>query len=154
MLTVLSKGIASFLLLGLLCFSSLSLSDQSAQVTDPETIEAVNAIEMLIGKHEYESAIRKLNMVIAEHPENADAWNLLGYSWQNNGDNKQSKKAYAHALDIQPDHKRALECQGRFFLQMGDLNAARRNLERLGELCPNGCEERKILADALARSGA
>ncbi|MDA4844794.1 tetratricopeptide repeat protein [Hoeflea poritis] len=80
-------------------------------------------------------------------PDNADVWNLIGYSQRNRGKLEESAQAYAKALDLKPDHLGALEYQGELFLLTGDIASAEGNLQRLRELCPQGCEERDELAE-------
>jgi Flp pilus assembly protein TadD len=101
-----------------------------------------------VGK--YKKATKQLNKVVEEDDNNADAWNLLGYSWRKLDENRKSSKAYVRALEINPEHKGALEYQGELFIKLGELDNAKSNLELLRQLCPEGCSESEDLAKALA----
>jgi len=95
-------------------------------------------------------ATRQLRKVVAQDKSHADAWNLLGYSWRKLDKNRKSKKAYARALQIDPNHKGALEYQGELFIKLGDRDSAIKNLAQLKTLCPAGCDELNNLTQALA----
>jgi len=99
---------------------------------------------------ELKKATKQLDKVVDQDKSHADAWNLLGYSWRKLDNNRKSKKAYARALKIDPNHKGALEYQGELFIKLGDRDSARKNLAQLKALCPTGCEELTNLTQALA----
>ena len=111
---------------------------------------AVELFMRSIDSGDWKKATRQLNQVVEEDDNNADAWNLLGYSWCKLDENRKSSKAYARALKINPEHKGALEYQGELFIKLGELEKAKGNLELLRDLCPEGCSEREDLANALA----
>ena len=56
---------------------------------------------------------------------------------------------YSKALEFNPEHKGALEYQGELFVEIGDLTRARANAAKLAKLCPQGCEEREDLDQAI-----
>jgi tetratricopeptide (TPR) repeat protein len=58
---------------------------------------------------------------------------------------------YTEALAIDPDHQGALEYQGELFLKMGDQESAQANLQKLLELCPDGCEALATLETAIEK---
>ena len=103
-----------------------------------------------IGKKQYKKAIRQLNQVVRSNVDNADAWNLLGYSNRKLGKYEQAGKAYRKALHYNPEHKGALEYQGELFISLKDYDKARNNRARLAQLCPEGCRELRKLDEALA----
>jgi len=104
----------------------------------------------LIEKNKLKKATKQLRKVVKQDKSNADAWNLLGYSWRKLDKNKKSGKAYAKALKLDPNHKGALEYQGELFIKLGELDNAKANLSRLKALCPDGCQELENLENALA----
>ena len=57
---------------------------------------------------------------------------------------------YDRALAIDPHHLGALEYLGELYVEMGDVDAARRNLALLSELCPEGCEPLEELQEVIA----
>ena len=134
------------ILLVFLFGTSIAIADSDSFDLSAE----LKSAERLIYKERYKKAIKKLRNAIKEEPGNADAWNLLGYASRKKGDLEQSASAYSKALEIEPDHKGALEYQGELFLMQGDKAAAEANLARLTELCPDGCEQLEELTQAIA----
>jgi Tfp pilus assembly protein PilF len=119
---------------------------------DPETRNARDVARAAewIRDGKYDRSIRVLKEIIERDPQNADAYNLLGYAHRKTGKLEDSSGYYARALAVNPDHKGALEYQGELFLMQNNPDAARANLERLAALCPDGCEERTALEAAIA----
>ena len=134
------------ILLVFLFGTSIAIADSDSFDLSAE----LKSAERLIYKERYKKAIKKLRNAIKEEPGNADAWNLLGYASRKKGDLEQSASAYSKALEIEPDHKGALEYQGELFLMQGDKAAAEANLAKLAMLCPDGCEQLEELTQAIA----
>ena len=61
-----------------------------------------------------------------------------------------AEKYYKKALNLDPEHKQALEYQGELFVELGDMASAENNLSLLAELCPNSCEEYEMLEKYIA----
>jgi Flp pilus assembly protein TadD len=95
-------------------------------------------------------AIADLKSIIAGGGGNADAYNLLGYSYRNAGSYDLAGRAYAKALKLDPKHTGALEYQGVLFIKLGQLDKANANLARIKTICGTSCEEYKDLAEAIA----
>lgn len=104
----------------------------------------------LIEDGRYQDGIDILESVVAENPNDADAWNYLGYAHRQLGDYDAALQHYRQALNLDPAHRGALEYLGETYLAMNDLAAAQEQLGRLGELCPSGCAEQLELARAIA----
>lgn len=102
-----------------------------------------------VRERRYDVALRRLTRIVTNEPQNADAWNLLGFTYRALGQLDQASAAYLQALAIDPNHLGALEYQGELFITQGNLAAARDNLDRLNGLCGD-CEEAQDLAEALA----
>lgn len=98
---------------------------------------------------DYARAAKLLESVVSKQPDNADAWNNLGYSERRQNHFERSFAAYRRALAIKPDHRGATEYLGELYLQTGDLAKAREHLKKLRTLCPRGCEEAEDLAEAV-----
>lgn len=103
----------------------------------------------MIKKEDYKAALTHLESEIAADPNNADAWNLTGFSARKLGDYERSEKAYDRALAINPKHKGALEYKGELYLTLGNLEGAEALLARLGKSCYFNCKEKKQLAAAI-----
>ena len=136
----------------LVCASSVTQADDipDNKPTTAELEKLMSKARAFIDEGELKKATKQLNKVVAHDKKNADAWNLLGYSWRKLDKTRKSKKAYARALKINPDHKGALEYQGELFIKIGDLDKAKANLAKLQALCPSGCEELATLTQALS----
>ena len=98
----------------------------------------------------YKDAIPQLQKVIAQQPQNADAWNLLAYSQRKIDDLTASLENYNKALSIDPSHKDAHEYLGELYLRMGDLAKAEKQLKQLDNLCSFGCDQLDELKSAIA----
>jgi len=97
----------------------------------------------------YSEAIEVLTEVVDEEPENADAWNMLGFSYRNVGDVDNAWDAYERALAIDPNHRGAHEYIGEWYLMQGDVASAQAQLAKLETLCPDGCVELDTLAASI-----
>ena len=108
---------------------------------DPNYEAAVKAVKA----KQYTVAIGLLEKVVAANPNNADAFNNLGYSYRQLSDFQGSLRHYTKALSIDPSHRGANEYLGELYLKMGDLKKAEERLEKLDSLCFFGCEEYDLL---------
>jgi tetratricopeptide (TPR) repeat protein len=139
-----STLLAAALLAGIAGTSAFAVD--SIQSTDAPDLIAVRA---KIKAKDWKSAIKDLNGMIDNGVQHADVYNLLGFSLRNDGDTKGAQTYYAKALDFDPEHKGALEYQGELFVKLGQFDKAQANLTRLVKLCPQGCEEREDLEEAI-----
>ena len=98
----------------------------------------------------YRQAARLLENMVASDPGNADAFNLLGYSYRRLGDTDQALRNYHKALELNSGHKGAHEYIGELYLEMGNLEKAEYHLDRLDTICFFGCDEYRTLRDAVA----
>lgn len=90
---------------------------------------------------EYRNAIGLLERVVAADANNANAYNLLGYSHRKLGEFDKARGYYDKALAINPDHKGANEYLGELFLEIGELANAEARLAKLNQICTTACEE-------------
>ena len=79
----------------------------------------------------------------------ADKYNLLGFTARKSGNLKTAGEYYEKALEINPKHIQALEYQGELYLQLGDIDQAKKNLEKINEICWLICKEKKMLKNAI-----
>ena len=124
--------------------SSSSGNSGGASVTE-EYAKAKNKI----AAGSYESAIAILQKIVEQQPKNADALNLMGYSYRKLDNYDQSLKYYEQALKLEPDHIGANEYLGELYLEMKNLPKAEERLATLTKAC-NGCQEQKELEEKIA----
>jgi Flp pilus assembly protein TadD len=132
----------------------LSLTPAYA-VDDIESTDApdLTSVRAKIKAKDYIAALAELRN-IAEDTQQADVYNLLGFTLRKTGDFKTSLTYYTKALELQPDHKAAHEYLGELYIQTGDMAKAKQQLDVLAHLCPTGCEEREDLENALKAKSA
>jgi Flp pilus assembly protein TadD len=115
----------------------------------PRDTPDLTAVRAKIKARDWSAAIAELNGMIDKGVQHADVYNLLGFSLRNQGDTATAQTYYQKALEFDPDHKGALEYQGELYVKLGDLAKAQANLAKLVRLCPQGCEEREDLEEAI-----
>jgi Flp pilus assembly protein TadD len=109
------------------------------------------ARQAIAGK-DWDVAVRELQAAIRDNPQDADAHNLLGYSYRKRArpDLAKSLEHYGIALKINPDHKGAHEYIGEAYLMQGKPAEAEAHLARLEQICGGrGCEEYQDLARSI-----
>lgn len=126
-------------------------SDGSSTASTTETSYA--DAKAMADAGNYEAALPALQMITKDDPQNADAWNMLGFTHRMLGHTEESSQAYLVVLGINPNHLGALEYQGELFIQTGKLDLAKANLAKLQGLCGT-CEEYDDLDKALKAAGA
>ena len=105
--------------------------------------------EKLIKEWKYAEAIPLLEKVVKAEPKNADAYNQLGYANRKLNKLPDARTHYAKALELEPEHKGALEYQGELYLMLDDVKSAESNLAKLDKLCTFGCSEYTDLKKAV-----
>jgi Flp pilus assembly protein TadD len=118
--------------------------------TDAPDLSSVRA---KIKAKDYAAALTELRD-IAEDTQQADVYNLLGFTLRKTGDFKTALTYYTKALELQPDHKAAREYLGELYVETGNMEKAREQLAVLAKLCPAGCEEREDLQKAISAKSA
>jgi Flp pilus assembly protein TadD len=117
--------------------------------TDAPDLTSVRA---KIDAKDYAGALQELRD-LAEDNQQADVYNLIGFTLRKTGDFKTSLTYYTKALELQPDHKAAREYLGELYIETGDMAKAEEQVSVLKQLCPTGCEELEDLRDAIAAKG-
>jgi predicted Zn-dependent protease len=110
--------------------------------------KAVKAVEA----KDFATAEVLLSDYVTKKKKSADAWNYLAFSQRNLGKNDEAMTNYNKALELDDEHKGALEYQGELYLKLGNVAAAQANLARLEKLCRKKCEERDVLQAAIERA--
>jgi Tfp pilus assembly protein PilF len=136
----------------------VSLSSATFSKDRPD-IGALAANELLASGREaaaradWRQAQVNLREAVREDPNNADAHNLLAYTYrkQNKPDLAKAFEHYKAALTIDPQHRGAHEYIGEAYLMAGQPKKAHEHLVALETICGNRqCEEYKDLAQAIA----
>jgi Flp pilus assembly protein TadD len=137
------------LLLNLFLIQALALADLPA----PKAKESpnVDAGRKAIDAKDYKSAVDYLTKAVQEEPNNADAQNMLGYSYRKLGTFDKSMEHYQRALKIDANHRSAHEYLGELYLDMNQLDNAEKQLAALKKACPffGKCEEYEDLKTAI-----
>ena len=104
----------------------------------------------LIRLEKFAEAHQSLKYINAPTPsKQADKLNLLGFTARKSGDLSSAATYYSKALEINPKHIQALEYQGELYLQLGEIEKAKQNLERIKQICWLICKEKKMLEKAI-----
>lgn len=108
----------------------------------------------LINLGEYDAAISELRTagsILGPHP---DVLTYIGFANRKKGERETALSYYTAALSIAPDHLSANEYLGEYYVEMGDLDRAQAQLDKLNALCPFGCEQTEELAKWIADARA
>lgn len=108
---------------------------------------------LLVGENKDEAAIEQFQRAIALVPDLIDARLKLGNALARQSRYDEATAQYNQILRRKSDHRRALAQRSATRGNLGDLAAARADLERLVELEPNDREPRLRLASVLERQG-
>jgi Tfp pilus assembly protein PilF len=137
------------LIVGLLLCQSLSFGD----MPEPKVAENPNiaAGRKAIEAKDYKAALGHLTKAVQESPKDADAHNMLGYSYRKLGTFDKSMDHYQTALKIDSNHRSAHEYLGELYLEMNQLGNAEKQLVSLKKACPffGKCEEYEDLKAAI-----
>ncbi|WP_411909479.1 tetratricopeptide repeat protein [Mesorhizobium sp. B263B1A] len=119
-------------------------------VDDIEGADApdLTAIKAKIDAKDYSGALAELRD-LAQDTQQADVYNLLGFTLRKTGDFKTALTYYTKALELKPDHKAAREYLGELYVETGDMDKAKEQLASLEKLCPAGCDELSDLRQAI-----
>lgn len=134
---------------------SIAAAAPALAVDNIESSDApdLTSVQQKISVKDYAGALEELRG-IAETTQQADVYNLMGFTLRKTGDYKTSLTYYTKALELQPDHKAAREYLGELYVETGDMAKANEQLATLTKLCPSGCEELDDLRKAIAAKGA
>ncbi|GLR55958.1 tetratricopeptide repeat protein [Rhizobium leguminosarum] len=119
------------------------------QSTDAPDLTSVRA---KIDAKDYAGALAELRG-LAEDNQQADVYNLMGYTLRKTGDYRTSLTYYTKALELQPDHRAAREYLGELYVETGEMAKAEEQVSSLKQLCPSGCEELEDLQELIAAKG-
>lgn len=120
------------------------LGDETAASAD------MDAGYQAIDAGDYETAIALFEKVVAGEPDNAEAFNQLGYIHRRLQDFDQAFAYYKRALEIDPEHTGAHHYIGEAYLEVGNLEMAEYHLAQLDLICLFGCDDYFELEQAVA----
>jgi Flp pilus assembly protein TadD len=119
----------------------------SPKPKDPDLESGRRAVEA----QNWKMAIADFGRAAVHDPKNADAQNLLGYSWRKSGNLDLAFKYYNEALRLDPGHKGAHEYIGEAYLMVNNLPKAEEHLTALNKLCLLPCSEYSELKKAVEK---
>ena len=144
------------------CVAGVLLPSPGARAADttpdPTPAAAPKVDRMASGRaaiksSDWKKAISELSAAVKEQPGNADAHNLLAFSFRKQA-TPDLPKAFEHyntALKLNPNHKGAHEYIGEAYVMDGKPVKAEEHLARLKTICGgSACEEYDDLAKSLA----
>ena len=141
-----NRLIASLLFFSFQAWSADTAPTQPATKSVAEILlPARNAIKA----GNYEKAIDLLTE--ADQKKSADWHNLMGYSLRKKvaPNLNEAEKFYLSALNVDANHRGALEYYGELLLLKNDLAGAEKMLARLDKACRFGCEEFQDLKESI-----
>lgn len=121
----------------------------STSSSSTASVPTVDDAQDLINAGRYSAAVRLLNDLVELYPNNADVFNLMGYSLRKLQRYDQAEEFYLHALDLKPNHLGANEYLGELYVETGQLGKAQQRLAVLQNAC-GSCEEYDELAELIA----
>ena len=100
---------------------------------------------------DYKAAVGHLTKAVQDEPKNADAHNMLGYSYRKTNVFDKSMEHYQTALKLDASHRSAHEYLGELYLDMNQPENAEKQLAALKKACPffGKCEEYDDLKKAV-----
>jgi Tfp pilus assembly protein PilF len=138
------------LVVGLAVCQSLALADMREPKEKSESPN-IAAGRKAIEAKDYKAAVGHLTKAVQEEPKNADAHNMLGYSYRKTGVFDKSMEHYQTALKIDSSHRSAHEYLGELYLDINQPDNAEKQLASLKKACPffGKCEEYEDLKKAI-----
>ena len=138
------------LAIGWLIFQSAALAAGGGSDTSPANVRPLPVeIQTWIDNEEFDRARDALTEFVSHESENADAWNLLGYSQRKTGMLDASLVSYKKALRLDKKHLGAHEYIGELYLILNKVKKAKKHLTRLKRYCGD-CDEYQDLAAAIS----
>ena len=112
------------------------ISSKEYKLNDKDKDDYNTALKLIKSK-DYKKAITKLKTLInssSSEFSKADVYNELGFAHRKKNDLENAKKYYIKALEVNPNHLGALEYQGEMYVDLGQINEAKKNLNKLKKL--------------------
>lgn len=152
-ISVISKiGLMLWLLnpMGAFAAGSSSTSESTSNYANTaSTSYLMKQAQQQLSQQKYQRAFDLLKKEILLNPDNADGWNLLGFSARKMGDFETAQQAYNKALSLDPKHTQAMEYMGEMYLSLNQPDEAKKLLSKLDKLCSFNCKDRDMLKAAI-----
>jgi len=136
---------------------ALTMLGPVAHAVDTETMPVANAGnrdyaagKKAVERRDWASAAASFRKVVDAEPENADGYNMLGFSLRWMGKMDDAFAAYDRALQLNPKHKGALEYSGVAYLKADQPAKANEQLVRLEKVGGKYSDEYRDLAKAIS----
>ncbi|MGH1543924.1 MAG: tetratricopeptide repeat protein [Arenicella sp.] len=142
----------AFLAFTIICsvIISLPLAELAAGYEDRQFAEpSLDLINKMLWKGQYQAAIDKLWLMQRHDQNNADIYNLLGYSHRKLQRYARAYSYYQQALTLEPLHKGAHEYLGELYIETGRMQQAQQQLQVLERICSKSCKEYRDLQLAM-----
>lgn len=114
--------------------------------------DKLSDVEQKIDARQYEAAIADLKKIVLKDTDNADAYNLLGFTHRKLKRYEVAEEYYQRALSLNPKHRGAMEYLGELYVETNRMDEARAMLARLEKACFLSCEEYNSLEAMIERS--
>jgi tetratricopeptide (TPR) repeat protein len=118
----------------------------SSSLSDDEVLFEQGRTLALAG--EYGKALSLFDAIEDKH--DADVLTMIGYSKRKSGSVEEGIGYYHKALAIDPDNVNTREYLGEGYVAMGRLDLAQAELDRIGAICGESCEQYIELASVMA----
>ena len=137
--------------IGLTLGHGTALADLSPPPKDKPENANIAAGRKAIEAKDFKAAVGHLTKAVQEEPKNADAHNMLGYSYRKVGTFDKSMDHYQTALKLDANHRSAHEYLGELYLDLNQPDNAEKQLASLKKACPffGKCEEFDDLKKAI-----
>lgn len=122
-------------------------------VAKPAAVSALETGREAVKAKDWDKAIAQFKLATQQDSKNADAYNMLAYSYRKQAkpDLAKAFENYNLALKLDPKHKGAHEYIGEAYLMDKKPTEAEKHLALLETICGNkSCEEYEDLAKAIA----
>ena len=145
------KNLLVILMAFFICFSqAVARADLPEPKAGPQNPN-MEAGRKAIDAKDYKTAVGHLTKAVQELPNDADAHNMLGYSYRKTGNFDKSMEHYQRALKLDANHRSAHEYLGELYLDLNQMGNAEKQLATLKKACPllGRCEEYDDLKQAI-----
>lgn len=148
-----TTAIAAMLAMSASVFQAAHAADTGPATAQPTVSDRMSTAREAIKANKWQSAIAELRLAVRDEPKNADAHNLLGYSYRKQAkpDLPKSFEHYNIALKLDPMHKGTHHYIGVAYLMDKKPVEADKHLALLEKACGNRtCPEYQDLAKTIA----